>query len=207
MRVPPQPAGYDVAKYVSAGRSDCLLTVGFDQQPPHIPRFLIQLHYQTGSDPLQWTTIARMDHNETSAQGHDVYREGLHVDVKRRSGSGVHLRLSHAPLPANRGVVIDRSVDYFRDEGDYFVDVYEERRPPGSPPRWQPDGGESPPTLICANVIEVDMSQEVPADEILSPEELTELLGDATDTPPEEIGRGAEEIEIAPPWEATIVEE
>ncbi len=39
-----------------------------------------------------------MDHNEVSALGHDVYHEGLHVDVARRSQSTVHLQLAHAPL-------------------------------------------------------------------------------------------------------------
>jgi len=53
-----------------------------------------------------------MDHNETSALRLDVYHEGLHVDIVRRSQPTVHLQLPHAPLPASRGAVIRRSVDY-----------------------------------------------------------------------------------------------
>lgn len=136
MAAPSLPTGYDVTKPVLAGRSDCLITVGFDHRQRHIPQFLVQLHYQLSTAPVQWEAIARMDHNETSSTGHDVYREGLHVDVERRSGTTVHLQVRHAPLPSNRGMVIRRCVEYFQQEADYFIAVYEGRRSPGGPPRW-----------------------------------------------------------------------
>ena len=51
------------------------------------------------------------------------------------------------------------------------------------------------------------MSREAHAkDEVLTPEELSEVLADATDTDPEEIERGAAELEISPPEEADVVE-
>lgn len=207
MRTPSLPSGYDVAKHVHAARPECHLTVGFDRQRGHIPRFLVQLHYQATTDPVQWKAIARMDHNETSATGHDVYREGLHVDIARRSSKDVHLQLSHGPLPSNRGAVIRGCVDYFIAEAGYFIDVYEERRSPGSPPTWSPDGGDSTPTFIRADMLEQDMSRESPAEDALSVDELTELLADVTDTTPAEIEHGAEDLEIAPPEEATVVDE
>jgi hypothetical protein len=98
MSDPSLPTGYDVSKYVPAGRRDCLLTVGFDQHQQHIPRFLVQLHYRTATGPIEWTAIARMDHNETSALGHDVYDEGLDVDVARRSQPTIHLQLAHTGI-------------------------------------------------------------------------------------------------------------
>ena len=51
------------------------------------------------------------------------------------------------------------------------------------------------------------MSQESLVENTISFEELDEILAEATGTTPEEIRRGAEELEIAPPWEAEIVEE
>lgn len=55
--------------------------------------------------------------------------------------------------------------------------------------------------------VEEDMIREAPADaDIVSDEELTELLANAEGTTPEEIERGAAELEIAPPEEATIVD-
>ncbi|GAB3330076.1 hypothetical protein GCM10027355_36370 [Haloplanus salinarum] len=51
------------------------------------------------------------------------------------------------------------------------------------------------------------MSHEAPADaDTISDEELTELLADAEGTTPEEIKRGASELDIAPPEEATVVD-
>ena len=56
--------------------------------------------------------------------------------------------------------------------------------------------------------VEGDMSREAPADaDMVSHEELTVLLADAEGTTPEEIERGAAELEIAPPEEAIVVDE
>ena len=207
MSAPSLPTGYDVSKHVSAGRRDCLITVGFDRRSRRIPRFLVQLYYRVSTDPIKWTWIARMDHNETSALGHDVYHEGLHVDVDRQSKRPVHLKLAHSSLSSNRGDVIRRCVNYFKREAQYFIDVYEERRSPGRPPSWS-DGGEPTPTFMPSQRVEGSMSREAPADaDIISDEELTELLAEAEGRTPEEVERGAAEIEIAPPEEATVVDE
>jgi hypothetical protein len=51
------------------------------------------------------------------------------------------------------------------------------------------------------------MGHKTPADiDTLSDEELTELLAEAKGTAPEEIERGAAELDIAPPEEATVVD-
>lgn len=206
MNTPSLPSGYDVTKLVHAGRADCQLTVGFDRQQAHIPRFLVQLHYQVAADPVRWGAIARMDHNETSTMGHDIYREGLHVDVARQTKRTVHLQIRHNPLPHSRGMVIRRCVEYLRSEADYFIDVYEERRFPGGPPRFQPDGGEPTRKFICLNPLEPGMSREPAADEPISPEELSELLAEVEGTTHEAIERGAEELKIGPPEEAKVVD-
>jgi hypothetical protein len=41
--------------------------------------------------------------------------------------------------------------------------------------------------------------------DVVSLEELSELLAEVTDTPPEEIERSAAELDIAPPEEADVV--
>jgi len=51
------------------------------------------------------------------------------------------------------------------------------------------------------------MSQESPAEDALTLEELSGELADATGTTPDAIERGAEELEIAPPGEADVVDE
>jgi len=208
MSVPSLPDGYDVSKHVSAGRSDSLLTVGFDRYRGHIPCFLVQLHYRVETDPVSWMAIARMDHNEATGTGHDVYREGLHVDVARRTAGWVHLTLPEIALPTSRGALIRECVEYFRREAAYFVDVYRERQEPGRPPRWS-DGGESTSGFISLNAILGDMSGDFEGDgtEPLRIDELTDLLAEAEQTSSEALKREARTFAIAPPHQATIVEE
>ncbi len=206
MTGPTPPTGYDVSKAVQAGRRDCQITVGFDRQQGHIPRFLVQLHYIKSTSPLRWKDIARIDHNETSTTGHNVYREGLHVDVDRRSSKEVQLKLRHGPLPRLCGTVIRGCVDYFKREAAYFINVYEEQQAPGGPPGW-PDGGEPTRNFIRPDTVRRDMDRKSSAEEPLSSKELTELLAQSEDTTPEEIEQGAANLEIAPPEEAMVVED
>ena len=52
------------------------------------------------------------------------------------------------------------------------------------------------------------MTREPPTDaDIISDKELTDLLAEAEGRTPEEVERGAAEIDIAPPEEATVVDE
>lgn len=95
---------------------------------------------------------------------------------------------------------------YLDANADYFIDIYEGRVSPGSTPRW-PDGGHTPPTVIRSYDIPERMSQESPAEEPLSMDELTALLAEAEGTTPEAIERGGEKIQIAPPSEADVIEQ
>ena len=206
MSGPSTPSGYDVSKAVSANRNDCIITVGFDQQQNHIPRFLVQLHYVNPPDTLQWTAIARFDHNETSSEGHDVYREGLHIDVVTPSGE-VTIHPHHGGLPQNRGAVIRSCVDYFVDESQYFIDVYEGKLSPGGPPHWPDGGDDSSHMLMPLKSLQSSMSRDPDPEEVLSPEDLTEVLAEATATSPDEIDRQAEDFEIGSPEDAEVVSE
>ncbi|MFC7076186.1 DUF7718 family protein [Haloarcula halophila] len=128
-----EPSNYDTSKTVSAGRSDCRITVGFDQQENHVPRFLVQLHYINLPDTPQWTVIARFDHNETSGGGHDVYREGLHIDVRRPDGSMTKVHPRHGGLPKTEEPSSAGVWSPLADEAQYFIDVYNGDISPGAP--------------------------------------------------------------------------
>ena len=206
MNLPTLPTGSDVSKRLRAGRSDCQLTVGFEPASGPHPRFLIQLHYRPEKNSTAWRAIARIDHNETAATGHDVYQEGLHVDIDRRTSPGVHLDIIHTGLSASRGTVIRAAVVYLRQYTDYFVDVYEERRAPGAPPRWS-DGGEPTREFICANRVRTNMRRESPADGFATAEELSEELAEAEGTTSETIEGEAEKMNLSPRWEADVLEE
>lgn len=147
-----------------------------------------------------------MDHNQTSAVGHDVYREGLHIDIDRRTIPTVHLQIPHGPLPRNRGRLIRDCVRYLSREATNIIAVYEERHAPGGAPRWTLDGG-GPDRLMRENRVAENMNEEPPVEDAITLEELSELLAEATGTTPEEIGCGADEIEFGPLEEATVVDE
>jgi len=207
MTVPPLPEGYDHTKYVPVDRSELVITVGFDREGVYIPRFLVQLHYRIQVGPVEWIPIARMDHNETADTGHDIYTEGLHVDIRHQSTEGAHLEIPHERLDESRGAVIRQCVTYLSTEAAYFIEVYTGERDPDSPPSWS-DGGPTR-NLISPDLLEADMSQEpaFPEEDVASLEELTELLAEATDTSPEEVERQAAEMEFPPPHEAAVVDE
>ena len=69
------------------------------------------------------------------------------------------------------------------------------------------EDGEPTPNFISSYPIREDMSRKAPADaDTISDEELTELLAEADGMTVEAIERGAAEVDIAPPEEATIVD-
>jgi len=201
MTLPSRPLGYDVSKRVDACRSDCQITVGFDTQRGYILRFLVQLHYNPASDDEPWREIARMDHNEVATTAHNVYQEGLHVDVKRRGGSDEQLQLTHDELPTRRGALIRACIEFFQQESEFFLGVYEQRENTGDFPDFSTDGGNSTRRFIRPNRLEDDMSQETADEEKLSLEEFTELLAEAEHTTAEEIRCEADDFEIASPKE------
>jgi hypothetical protein len=200
----PTPLGYDVSKAVGISHPDCIVVVGFDREKNHIPRFLVRLHYRVSDAPVEWEAIARFDHNEDPNQGHNVYTEGLHIDVKAPSG-WTKIHPPHGPLPQNRGVVIRACVDYFDAETQYFIDVYNGTIAPGGPARW-PDGGIQPYTFVSPRSLIQCMSRESSHD-VLSSDELSDLLAEATGTSAEEIERRAAAVEIGPPEDAELVDD
>ncbi len=61
--------------------------------------------------------------------------------------------------------------------------------------------------LMTTDTVDTHMSQESSSEEPISPGELREILAEVEGTTPEAIEQGAEEIEIAPPSEADVIEQ
>ena len=140
-----------------------------------------------------------------------VHDEGLHIDVETPAGE-VTLHPRHDPLPPDRGRLIRICVEYFDNNVQYFVDVFNGDTSPSNPPSW-PDGGnaDNTPTLMPRSELGTHMASDPdtsPRDrEMISKAELSDLLAEATGTSAEEIERGAEEFWIAPPEDAEVVDE
>lgn len=136
MRNAPEPRGYDDSYVIDGVPSDCQIAVGFDRRSGEVPRFLVKLYHALSSHPLRWEPIARFDHNAADPTGHDIYAEGIHIDLERISGEAITVRPYHQPLPRNRGIVIRWCVDYFERYADWFVEVYMGVKEPSDPPDW-----------------------------------------------------------------------
>lgn len=206
-QTPGEPLGYD--KTWNCGvpdMSDFHITGGINQTKGEVDAFLIRLHYRMSAHPLRWTSIARFDHNEHSTIGHDVYEQGLHIDVSIGGQNEIKLYPSHGSLPSNTGIVIEGCISYFETYAGTFVDIYNGTSAPENPPKW-PDGGKFPNNFYDYRFLYHDVMESQPSDEnTLTREETAELLAEITGTTPEEIKQGAAELEIEPPEEATVVE-
>jgi len=109
--------------------------VGFDRPRDSRGRFLVQLQHGRGRE---LRTIAQVDHDPESPNGHDVYAEGLHVDVYGQDGQAdTTLYPDHPPLSRNLGRVIRRCVRYLDENNVYLRLVSRGDISPDDPPRFQ----------------------------------------------------------------------
>ena len=133
----PLPEGYSRAFDADCStHSSCILTVGIEAEEGDVEKFVVRLHRQgPGVDPV-WTVIGRFDHNATDGpRGHDLYEEGLHVDVATPEGMR-KARLSHGPLP-EEGTLIRSCMDYLRNHVSYFIRCFEGTpESPDDAPDW-----------------------------------------------------------------------
>ena len=98
-------------------------------------RFAVQLQLIEG--PETFTTIAQFDHDPTAEFGHDVFDEGLHIDLYSRSERDVKIYPRHPPLDNfDAGAVVRRCTDYFTEHAGWFLDAYRGAISPDEPPSW-----------------------------------------------------------------------
>lgn len=97
---------------------------------------MVDLQYTESLSSPSYSQIARFDHNPTDPDGHNIRKEGIHIDASRKSGREVTFYPQHSHVPTDLGVVIRSCANYFDAHADAFVDFYEGSNPPGMPPRW-----------------------------------------------------------------------
>jgi hypothetical protein len=59
-------------------------------QNNELQEFYVQLEYNESSNPIveeEWVDIAWFDHQPTHRCGHDITKEGLHMDIRHPTGS------------------------------------------------------------------------------------------------------------------------
>lgn len=133
-----RPSGYDECYVTPCSRGDCQLGVGFDKSANDVTAFLVQLQHARNFTPMNWTGIARFDHNPYDPNGHDIYHEGIHIDVKRKGQRDIRLKPSFTHIPMDLGIVIRGCIDYFDTHAKFFKDLYDGTQSPSNAPKWSP---------------------------------------------------------------------
>lgn len=135
----PRPAGYDRShEKPCTTRADCVIGVGFDRSQGKITRFLGDLQYTETITSPSYTQIARIDHNPAHSAGHDLYREGIHVDARSKHGPNTKFHPAHSHVPRDLGTVIAACADYLDRNAPLFVAFYDGSHRPSNAPHWTP---------------------------------------------------------------------
>lgn len=69
--------------------------VEIDKEQGDVTRFVIQLERSIEGD---WKQVVRFDHNPENPNGHDITKEGLHMDVYR-NGDKARVKDDFPPVP------------------------------------------------------------------------------------------------------------
>jgi len=135
--VSPKPAGFDRSYAVITPGGHCEIGIGIDVDRGEVVRFLVQLQLMRTRYGSGTEAVARIDHNPAATMGHDVRREGIHVDVVLLDSAETTLYpRGGETVTSDLGVVIDLARRYFLSHHDYFIEVYRGETSQENPPHW-----------------------------------------------------------------------
>ena len=124
---------YDTTYGVHTSHPGCRIVVRFDTTGGRLDRFVVQLQ-RTDSAATGWETLAQIDHAPEDPNGHDVYSEGIHVDVYLPNGPEITIWPRHGPLPRSSGALLRICADYLETHIDWFRAVAAGDRESDDPP-------------------------------------------------------------------------
>lgn len=93
----------------------------FEKRRGVVMRFVVQLEYNSQPDVLEaddWRQVARFDHDPAAPGGHDVTKEGLHMDIYS-DGKKVAVARDFSEVPLNE--VIDFCERVLRNRSDELL--------------------------------------------------------------------------------------
>jgi hypothetical protein len=102
--------------------------IGYSRDRDEITAFVVQLEFQLTDDGAageagEWVEVVRSDHDSTAEGGHDVTREGLHLDVYRDGEKG-HSESLMGPLPSDVG--FNEAEERITDRAERYVERFRE---------------------------------------------------------------------------------
>ena len=93
-----------------------------------VTRFAVQLEYRLGDE---WVEVVRSDHDPTSEHGHDVTRDGVHLDVYR---DGEKHRVESIAGPMDPANALTTAEEYIRDHSKRLTTRFERWHDLNPPP-------------------------------------------------------------------------
>jgi hypothetical protein len=130
------PSGFDRQYVLPTSHERCRIWLGLDVYRGDVQRFLVQLQRAPRGDRRVWTQIARVDHNPTGLDGHDLQTEGIHVDVVLEDGTEWTAFPEASPVRRDLGAVINNAKLYFRRHAEYFHRVHRGEIEAENTPPW-----------------------------------------------------------------------
>lgn len=133
-----KPTGYDVAYERPCSRGDCVIGIGWDVNKGDVIRFLVDLQYTDLLLSANYTQIARFDHNPSNPNGHDIYKEGIHIDVVQKDGPDIKFHPSHSHIPHDLGAVMRVCAEYLDDNASRLISIHKDGNSSPNLPSWSP---------------------------------------------------------------------
>jgi hypothetical protein len=119
---------YDREFVKPVGIPGAQVRIGYSRDGGEVTAFVVQLEAHldvdgAAGDAGEWVEVVRSDHHSTAAGGHDVTREGIHLDVYR-GGEKDHSEHLTGPLPADIGFT--EAEERITDHAERYVERYRE---------------------------------------------------------------------------------
>lgn len=113
------PDEYD-REYINPLSDVTRVRLGYSHNRGTVTRFVVQLEYRVEDE---WREVVRYDHDPAGEFGHDVTKEGLHID-SYRDGKQYRTEYIGPPMPAGRA--LDRAEDHLTNNLKVFINRFEQ---------------------------------------------------------------------------------
>ena len=114
-----EPKGYD-REFTTVINRRSQIRAGFSTVKGDVTRFFVQLEYRYNRS---WLEVVRFDHNPATEFGHDITKDGLHMDIYR-DGEKYRVKNDFPPVKLNRAPRY--CTTYIREHADRLLRRFEQ---------------------------------------------------------------------------------
>lgn len=136
VRMAAQPSKYNNAHQFQVPKSGVRGVVRYDRSQRLVTRFAVQLQVIVDAFSDSWETIAQIDHEPGYPKGHNLYMEGVHVDIYHRDGTTSKLHPQDNGLATSQQRLMYDCAEYLADHVDWFLKAANNQTSGNSPPSF-----------------------------------------------------------------------